>query len=211
MKDSDGTQETEWLLASEIAKRMGPPVNRMKVGTWARSGKISKGTDSKYPWPLVRDEIRKVLNSNKVIDPDKRAKAPQVEQARIEVQPEEAIKLSASEMVLQELQRGMEGADGRAYQWARAMNEVLKVRKDQLKILEMEGKTVSRQEAENRMFTVSRQNRDIWLNWPQVVAVEMAEELGIDAKAMHDILKKHVRKNLERIASMPVGVVDEDG
>jgi hypothetical protein len=51
-------------------------------------------------------------------------------------------------------------------------------------------------------YKIAKHNRDAWLNWPKIVAVEMAEELGADAKAVNDVLTRLVKEQLESVATL---------
>lgn len=107
------------------------------------------------------------------------------------------------EMIIDRLEKRVKGAEGNAYQFSRALVEAHKAKKMMLETLETEGKILDKQEVETFIYTISRQNRDTWLNWPEQAAHEMAQQLGVDPKMMHDVLHESVRKYLERIATMP--------
>ena len=58
---------------------------------------------------------------------------------------------------------------------------------------------VDRAAAEALFFATSRNLRDAWLSWPARIAVEMADELGIDARALTTVLTAHVQLHLAEL------------
>lgn len=58
---------------------------------------------------------------------------------------------------------------------------------------------VDRATAEALFFDTARNLRDAWLSWPARVAVVMADELGIDARALTTVLTAHVQQHLAEL------------
>ena len=58
---------------------------------------------------------------------------------------------------------------------------------------------VDRAIAESLFFETARNLRDAWLSWPARVAVVMADELGIDARALTTVLTAHVQQHLAEL------------
>lgn len=194
--DDDGT---EWIKASEAAKRIGSPATKTVIGMYARQGLITRDEENKlYPWPKVRDDWYAAKET-------KNKKQESIGNSEITISDEEATNVITTEQIIHLIQEGEKGADAKAYQWARAMNEIIKVKQGQLKLKEQEGKTLDVEDVEKWVFDVSRQNKEFWMNWPEMVSVRMAEELGIDSRKLNAVLSKYVRKNLEKIATMPNG------
>ena len=201
------SKKDEWISASEVSKRLkekaGIEVTKFNIGKVASKGHLTRRDNKKtgrpeYPWPKALKEYKKY---NQV----KRNKIEGANNAKdIVVKQEDVKDTYTSERIIELLEGSISGAEVKAYQWARSVRELIALKKDQLNLLVLEGKTINREEVESYIFTISRQNRDSWLNWPQIVATEMAEELEVDSKLMNDIILKCVRKNLERIATMPV-------
>lgn len=200
-------KEPEWITATELAKRLekqGLSVTRNNLGQIAAKGEISRkkkpnSTTWIYPWPKARDEYTTYKEKNPIAQKATQAK-------NVEVDPKEAKDTWNTERIIKALENGVPGAEVKAMQWAKSVNELISVKKNQIALLELEGKTISRQEVEDYIFRISRTNRDNWLNWPQQISASMAEELGVDGKLMNDVLTKFVRKNLERIATMPINL-----
>lgn len=201
------SKKDEWISASEVSKRLkakaGIEVTKFNIGKVSSKGHLTRRDNKKtgrpeYPWPKALKEYKKYNET-------KRNKIEGANNSKNIVVKQEDIKDTyTSDRILAVLEEGISGAETKAYQWARSVRELIALKKDQLNLLVLEGKTINREEVEDYIFSISRQNRDSWLNWPQIVATEMAEELEVDGKLMNDILIKCVRKNLERIATMPV-------
>lgn len=201
-KKKDGP---EWIAASEASKRLAKEnmnVSAPHLGKIASTGAIERkrqGNKWIYPWPKVKEQYSIYKENNPIGE-----KATQVK--NVEVKAEEAKDTWNTERIINALERGVPGAELKALQWAKSVNELISVKKNQIALLELEGKTISRQEVEDFIFRHSRANRDVWLNWPQEVAASMAEELKVDGKLMNDVLLKFVRKRLERNATMPLNL-----
>ena len=86
--------------------------------------------------------------------------------------------------------------DKEIYVRSRAATEVIKASKERIRLEILRGEVIDRKQVLDKVFRLSRQNRDGWLNWPKQVAVEMASELGVESRKMHDVLLKHVKENL---------------
>lgn len=111
--------------------------------------------------------------------------------------------LSETEQIIQAIQNNIKGSEKAAYAWSRSLKEAIAARSDLIKLLDLEKKTLERSRVETWLFNMSRHNRDLWLNWPQLVCNEMAEELNIDASLLYSIMMKGVRQNLEKLATLP--------
>ena len=188
----------KWLKTTELAEKLKVE-NRDTIVQAAAEKKITskkEGGINYYPWPQVRDEWR---THRKEVQ----KKATKVTAGAVDIKEAEATDVISSEKLMQLLKDGEPGSDKKTYQWARAMNELIKVKQQQIKLLGMEDKTVDIEDVEKWVFETSRQNRDAWLNWPQVVSLEMAQELGVEPGLMNDILLKHIRKHLDKISRLP--------
>lgn len=62
-----------------------------------------------------------------------------------------------------------------------------------------ESALVDRAAARSAFFEAARDNRDAWIAWPARVAVVMASELGIDARALTTVLSTHVQQHLSEL------------
>lgn len=219
----------EYIGASELSRRTGVTLN--KIMKWISLGKIpfvddpdGKKKSKRYEWPDCGKIVLNLDSSSRY--PSRPSSGlKNVSTHPVKLSDQEPIQdqhqskdyeeregfnreidvrnLNIGERIIIELKNRVKGSDGLAYQWGRSLNEVVKSRKQLIELLQMEGKYLPKKEVEDWVYQTSRQNRDMWMNWPQLISQEMAEELGIDGKLMHDILLRHVRKNLERIATLP--------
>jgi hypothetical protein len=62
-----------------------------------------------------------------------------------------------------------------------------------------EKKLVDRAAAEALFYETARDLRDAWLAWPARVAIEMADELKVDARALTPVLTAYVNKHLAEL------------
>lgn len=88
---------------------------------------------------------------------------------------------------------------GASYAQARTANEVLKAQHHKLRIAQLRGELIDRQQAVGQVFALGRAERDAWLNWPARISSMLAAELGIDPHAMHVALEREVRQHLSEL------------
>ena len=198
-------EKQEWISGSEVGKRLGVPPQR--IGALAASGVLPRRfTDQKYPWPATSETYARwdaekrgqVLYTNgnfdkQLSDLNTQSPAPPIDKSDPPVmdakqQAVDYANLSVGEQVINAIQQHTKGAEGTAYAWSRALKEAIAARSAMLELLGQEGKTLKREEVETWLYNISRHNRDIWLNWPQLVATEIAEELNVDANLLYGIL-----------------------
>lgn len=86
-----------------------------------------------------------------------------------------------------------------SYAQARTANEVLKAQHHKLRIAQLRGELIDRQQAIGQVFALARAERDAWLNWPARISSMLAAELGIDPHAMHVVLEREVRQHLSEL------------
>ena len=67
---------------------------------------------------------------------------------------------------------------------------------------QMTGELVARATAVALVFTLARDERDAWVNWPARVAAIMAAELEVDQHRLHTALERHVRVHLNELAEV---------
>lgn len=196
--------ETEWIRASEVASRIGQTgCTKTTIGMLARDGFLTRDEANKtYPWPQVKAEYFIAKESKNKIQPS-------IREAQVQVTEDDIDNLFTTEKLINMIEEGVKGADAKAYQWARALNEIIKARQGQLKLREAEGKTLDIGDVEKWVFDTSRQNKEFWMQWPDRIAVKMAEELEIDSRKLCATLKKYVRNNLDKVATMPDGYESE--
>lgn len=85
---------------------------------------------------------------------------------------------------------------------SRARKEAAIAEREELRTKQMKGEFINRATVLSTVQTIARQNRDMWLNWPKLVAVEYAEEFGVDSGLVYDVLHNGIRKYLEKVATM---------
>ncbi|SFM76138.1 hypothetical protein [Methylobacterium pseudosasicola] len=66
-------------------------------------------------------------------------------------------------------------------------------------VLKNDKRLVDRGAAEKLFFDTARELRDAWMTWPARVAIEMADELNVDARTLTTILTAHVRKHIAEL------------
>ena len=82
---------------------------------------------------------------------------------------------------------------------AKALKETYLARLRQLEFQVKSGELVNRAAAGRAFFECSRDLRDAWLSWPARIAVPIASELGIDARALTTVLAREVTKHLAEL------------
>ena len=85
---------------------------------------------------------------------------------------------------------------------AKAKREIAVAEREELRTKKMRGELITRSTVLSTVQAISRQNRDMWLNWPKRIATEMAEELGVDSGLLYDFLSGAVKKHLETMATL---------
>lgn len=196
----------EWIKATTVAARLkseGYEVSKFAIGKYAKEGLLTRDEENKtYPWPKTLDEYKQALMS-------KQNYSARVSDAEINISDDDVTDVFTTEKLIKMIEEGVKGADTKAYQWARALNEIIKARQGQLKLKEAENKTLDIADVEKWVGNISRQNKQFWLNWVGRISVKMAEELEVDSRVLNSILGKYVRQNLERIATLPDGYESE--
>lgn len=223
----------ELIDARTFAERVG--TTSKTISLLGARGILTRNKKKQYPWPPCRYEweayqkgrlidkpllkdlkAKKELTKNATADmhehlAEEHIKIEDAAEDSIQQRKNDLKSMSTGEKIIEALKKGVSGSENSAFYWARALNESVKARQGMLELLETESKTLKREEVETWLYQVSRQNRDIWLNWPQRVSTEMAEQLGIDSRMMNDVLMAAVRKNLERIATLPARFGNNSG
>lgn len=94
---------------------------------------------------------------------------------------------------------------------AKAKKETIAAERELIKLRILKGELIDRNEVLNAVETISRQNRDLWMNWPKLITARIAEELNVDSGLLYDTLAKEVRTHLEKMATMDMSrVADTD-
>ena len=85
---------------------------------------------------------------------------------------------------------------------SRARKEAAIAEREELRTQKMKGNLINRAAVLSTVQTIARQNRDMWLNWPKLVAVEYAEEFGVDSGLVYDVLHNGVKEYLHKVATL---------
>lgn len=91
---------------------------------------------------------------------------------------------------------------GPSFLQARAANEVLKAQERKLRLARLKGELIDRARATAQVFTLARQERDAWVQWPARVAADLAAELGLETHAVQTALEAAVKTHLAELAEL---------
>lgn len=87
---------------------------------------------------------------------------------------------------------------------AKTKKEMIIAERELIKLRKLKGELIDKAEVIHAVGVISRQNRDMWLNWPKTIATQLAEEYDEDPSSglMYDLINKAVREHLDSIATM---------
>ena len=100
-------------------------------------------------------------------------------------------------------------ANDKAYQRAKIANEVLKAKIGKIELRILKGELIDREGVYNKVFEISRRERDHWINWPARVSAQFAAALKLDEHLVYTVLEDEIRKELFLQASRYVSVNDD--
>jgi len=99
--------------------------------------------------------------------------------------------------------QGEEPAPGSpSFLQARTANEVLKAQERKLRLARLKGELIDRARATAQVFTLARQERDAWVQWPARVAADLAAELGLETHTVQTALEAAVKARLAELAEL---------
>ena len=99
--------------------------------------------------------------------------------------------------------RGEEPAPGSpSFLQARTANEVLKAQERKLRLQQLKGELIDRARATAQVFTLARQERDAWAQWPARVAADLAAELALETHTVQTALETAVKDHLTELAEL---------
>jgi hypothetical protein len=90
-------------------------------------------------------------------------------------------------------------AGGPSFLQARTANEVLKAQERRLRLQRLKGELIDRARATAQVFTLARQERDAWVQWPARVAADLAAELGMETHTVQTALETAVKAQLAEL------------
>jgi hypothetical protein len=93
-------------------------------------------------------------------------------------------------------------AGGPSFLQARTANEVLKAQERRLRLQRLKGELIDRARATAQVFTLARQERDAWVQWPARVAADLAAELGLETHTVQTALEAAVKAQLAELAEL---------
>ena len=93
-------------------------------------------------------------------------------------------------------------AGGPSFLQARTANEVLKAQERRLRLQRLKGELIDRARATAQVFTLARQERDAWVQWPARVAADLAAELGLETHTVQTALEAAVKAQLADLAEL---------
>ena len=103
---------------------------------------------------------------------------------------------------------GESGGGGTSLLQARTVNEVVKAQTNKVRLAQLKGDLIDRNQTLAQVFKLARIERDAWLNWPGRVSARMASELGVDAHSLHLALENAVREHLQELGDMRLRIGD---
>jgi hypothetical protein len=93
-------------------------------------------------------------------------------------------------------------AGGPSFLQARTANEVLKAQERKLRLQRLKGELIDRARATAQVFTLARQERDAWVQWPARVAADLAADLGLETHTVQTALEAAVKAQLTELAEL---------
>jgi hypothetical protein len=93
-------------------------------------------------------------------------------------------------------------AGGPSFLQARTANEVLKAQERRLRLQRLKGELIDRARATAQVFTLARQERDAWVQWPARVAADLAAPLGLETHTVQVELETAVKAQLAELAEL---------
>jgi DNA primase len=93
-------------------------------------------------------------------------------------------------------------AGGPSFLQARTANEALKAQERKLRLQRLKGELIDRARATAQVFTLARQERHAWVQWPARVAADLAAELGMETHAVQTALEAAVKAHLTALKSV---------
>ena len=93
-------------------------------------------------------------------------------------------------------------AGGPSFLQARTANEVLKAQERKLRLQRLKGELIDRARATAQVFTLARQERDAWVQWPARVAADLAASLGLETHTVQVELETAVKAHLAELAEL---------
>jgi hypothetical protein len=184
----------------ELARQIG--VSETAVRRAEKAGRIGREADGS--WDLAKVQAAWSDNTDpsqqrRDPEPERRSDRPARPRRAMKPVPEAAV--GAVRETLREHGEPV-SAGGMTFMQARTANEVLKAQERRVRLQRMKGELVDRARAVAQVFTLARDERDAWVNWPARVAAMMAAELQVDTHKLHTALERHVGEHLAELAEV---------
>lgn len=208
--------------------RNGIPTSTKDIRHLTRSGVLRRDAEGYFVWPHCADDLADIKGDRSIapqmpnLDESIKRRSPnaveRIDRGSKKVdhddQPnddyEQRIKLNIADddlklpkIVLQlinDLNQLKDSALSGTHAYAKTFNELIKARSAQTEMLVRDGELIERAGVEEAAKMSGQHQRNIWMNLPERIAVEFAEEAGIDRRLAYDLLMKHIHATLLMIS-----------
>ncbi len=209
------TRYGEKISLAQFVRRVeqaGQTTSHSSLNNYRMQGILTRTLDKKFVWPHCMEDLKKYRDattgayrsarSDRGTTRNKPAQytgeTPEEQPPETEVVPIDpaiAKTISPNDLNLPSIVlqlsadlRALKGtALGGTFQYARTYNELIKAEKSQTEMLVRKGELVDRKKVEEMARLQASYQRNIWLNLPERIAVEFAEEAGIDRRLAYDL------------------------
>jgi hypothetical protein len=174
----------------QLAHALG--VSETAVRKALATGRISRDADGGFDIPRVKRQWAGNTDA---------AQQRPAAKANPNLRPVAAAALESVRETLRD--QGEEPAPGGpSFLQARTANEVLKAQERKLRLQRLKGDLIDRARATAQVFTLARQERDAWAQWPARVAADLAAELGMETHTVQTALETAVKAHLAELAEL---------
>jgi hypothetical protein len=182
------------IKASEYAIHRG--VSKAAVSKAIKAGKISLLADGTID-PVLADK-QWAGSVSRVNTPKADDNPAKTEVAVIEVEDADVTPEAIAELVI---------PDGLSLTEIKAIHETIKARQSYLNLVKDRGELTDLAAVNKRLFELSRELRDGWLNWVNQVAGILAAEMQIDQHKFTIALEREVNAHLTEVAKSDLKIV----
>jgi hypothetical protein len=187
----------EGVSRRELAKILGVSEGAVRKAIEAKRISVLPGgrldpVAAREAWGASTDPVRTKVRTEPKVRTGGTQRAAEVS---TEAEARQAISLVARILA----EEGAEAAGPVDFAKARTAELILKARQRSLDQAEQEGSLVNRAAAEAAFFAEARAIRDAWIAWPARIAVELADELGIEPRHLTTALDREVRRHLAEL------------
>ena len=152
--------------------------------------------------------VRKALKQGRItaepdrtIDVERADRAWASNTAKPRIKPASKVAVEAVDETLTENDSPI-SSGGTTYMRAKTANEVVKAQTNRVRLKQLKGELIDRNEAVAHVFRLARRERDAWQTWPARISSRMAAELETDAHQLHVTLERCVREHLQELGGV---------